>query len=269
MPTRFAIFVDGSNLYGSLTRTLGLEITDYEALFRLVFTECTRAWRATSLIGPEPTCQLSRVYWYVIGSIDDWDVKNPRTESSLRSLFEGRDASELRAGYLARVSDCHPELTGPQAQHKAFSFCLSDFDGWYTRQSERLRKMKSFYCAVRNRTNLIDIVECGRWKVDFLARRVNEKGLDTQLAVDMLDLVDTYDVAVLVSGDADSIPSIRYAKRKGKQVIAVEFKADRAGDERGSTFSSQLKTAADIVIQVRGADLAKEPFSRKREGSGD
>lgn len=261
MNTRFAIFADGSNLYGSLSRTLGVEVTDYERLFRRIFSDCANTWKTSSILGQEPTCQLTRVYWYVIGAIDEWDIKNPRTEASLHSLFEGRDASDLRSGYLARASASNPDLTTAQAQQKAFSLCMSDFEGWYSRQNERLRRMRSFYCAVRNRTDLLDIIECGRWKIDFLSRRVIEKGLDTQLAVDMLDLIDTYDIAIVVSGDADSIPSIRYAKRQGKQVIAVEFRDDR----QSSLYSSQLKTTADIVIQLRHSDLIHESFVRKRE----
>lgn len=271
MNTRFAIFADGSNLYGSLSRTLGIEVTDYECLFRRIFSDCANTWKTGTILGQEPTCLLTRVYWYVIGAIDEWDTKNARTEASLKSLFESRDASDLRSGYMARVSAGASATDAlQQNQQKAFSLCLSDFEAWYLRQNDRLRRMRSFYCAVRNRTDLLDIIECGRWKVDFLSRRVMEKGLDTQLAVDMMELIDTYDVAIVVSGDADSIPSIRYAKRHGKQIIAVEFRDDR---QPSSPYSSQLKTIADIVVQIRYSDLAHEGFVRKREtgasGYGD
>lgn len=85
-----------------------------------------------------------------------------------------------------------------------------------------------------------------------------------------MELIDTYDVAIVVSSDADSIPSIRYAKRHGKQVIAVEFRDDR---QPGSPYSSQLKTIADMVVQIRHSDLVHEGFVRKRDvgatGYGD
>ena len=65
--------------------------------------------------------------------------------------------------------------------------------------------------------------EHGHWKVNFLHKWVEEKGLDTSLAVDMVALQDNYDVAVVMSGDADNIPSIRHMKGRGTHIAAVEF----------------------------------------------
>jgi len=47
-----------------------------------------------------------------------------------------------------------------------------------------------------------------------------EKGVDTQLAVDMIRLAvaDTYDIAVLISGDGDFAPAVEFVKQLGKQV---------------------------------------------------
>lgn len=267
MNTRFAIFADGSNLYGSLSRTLGIEVTDYECLFRLIFSKSANAWKTSTILGQEPTCMLTRVYWYVIGAIDEWDTANVRTKANLRNLFDGRDALDLKNGYLARVggNSGTDASASPAAVQEAFNLCLNDFTTWYERQNERLRRMRGFYCAVRNRTDLLDIIECGRWKVDFLSRRTIEKGLDTQLSVDMMEFIDTYDVAIVVSGDAESIPSIRYAKRHGKQVIAVEFCDDR---QTSNIFASPLKTIADIVVQIQHSDLAHENYVRRREQPG-
>lgn len=45
-----------------------------------------------------------------------------------------------------------------------------------------------------------------------------EKGVDIALAVDMLALVDTYDTAVLVSGDGDFAKVVEYVQARGKHV---------------------------------------------------
>jgi uncharacterized LabA/DUF88 family protein len=42
------------------------------------------------------------------------------------------------------------------------------------------------------------------WKVNFLHKWVEKKGVDPSLAVDMVALQDNYDVAVVMSGDTDS-----------------------------------------------------------------
>src|SRR3712207_8832405 len=62
------------------------------------------------------------------------------------------------------------------------------------------------------RSTLFPYTTLFRSKVDLLHHTLNEKGLDTSLAVDMVALQDTYDVALLISGDADGIPGINYVK---------------------------------------------------------
>lgn len=48
-----------------------------------------------------------------------------------------------------------------------------------------------------------------------------EKGVDAALVTDLLSLAwqDAYDVAVLVSGDADYIPAVEYVQSQGRKVI--------------------------------------------------
>lgn len=59
-----------------------------------------------------------------------------------------------------------------------------------------------------------------------------EKGIDAAVITDMLSLAfdDNYDVAVLVSGDADYAPAVQYIQKKtDKQIVQAFFKAH--GDE--------------------------------------
>ena len=68
-----------------------------------------------------------------------------------------------------------------------------------------------------------------------------EKQVDTRIAVDLVDLAhrDRYDVAYVLSADADFIPAFEVARRLGKGVFAV---AASGGDE--------LKEAATGFIRV-------------------
>ncbi len=47
-----------------------------------------------------------------------------------------------------------------------------------------------------------------------------EKGIDVQIAVDMIALAyeNAYDTAILISNDADLLPAVEHVKQKGKQV---------------------------------------------------
>ena len=44
---------------------------------------------------------------------------------------------------------------------------------------------------------------------------------DVELAIDMIDLMPAYDTAVLLSGDSDFAPLIKYVQKHGKQVVAI------------------------------------------------
>jgi len=249
---RFSFFVDGSNLYGSL-RTMNLEIANYGLLYAHMYREAVKVWHEATLQTAAAVAQLRRVYWYAVGSVDDWDLSAPQSRSALRAAFV-RDA-EIRALWMTRVSVNNPNLPEGELEEAAWNACASDFREWYVQKLRAIEGMRRFYAGVRATSDLIDIREAGHWKVNFLHRWVEEKGLDTALAVDMVALQDNYDVAIVVSGDADAIPSIRHLKERGKHIGAVEFVGGSASDTRGRAFSSRLKTHADFVLRVHEQDL--------------
>ncbi|MEA2065478.1 MAG: NYN domain-containing protein [Patescibacteria group bacterium] len=44
---------------------------------------------------------------------------------------------------------------------------------------------------------------------------------DIEVAIDMIDLMPAYDTAILLSGDSDFAPLIKYVQKHGKKVVAV------------------------------------------------
>ncbi|OGF40518.1 hypothetical protein A2477_04750 [Candidatus Falkowbacteria bacterium RIFOXYC2_FULL_47_12] len=44
---------------------------------------------------------------------------------------------------------------------------------------------------------------------------------DVELTIDMIDIMPAYDTAVLLSGDSDFAPLVKYVQRRGKRVIVV------------------------------------------------
>ena len=258
--TRFALFVDGSNLYGSL-RNMNLLVDDYQTFYRHVFDEAVSSWR--DVTGALPSCpaELRRVYWYAIGSIDEWDLTDPKAQAHLRERFEG-DRSAQRVYMALAGQKLHGESQGKIAT-EAWALCFKDFEGWYEKKRQIVDGMRRFHHAVEDSTDLIDIIRCGHWKVDFMNRSLTEKGLDTRLAVDMVALSENYDVALVLSGDADSIPSINYLKTRNKHIAAVEFVSGYPPDKRGRNFSSRLKLVADFVVRIYEMDLVTNEVARK------
>jgi uncharacterized LabA/DUF88 family protein len=263
---RFALFVDGSNLFGIL-RGLEVQVEDYQSFYRYLFEQVVATWRDTSATGGEPLpARMVRVYWYVVGDIDIWDLDDASTQSHLREQFE-RDEELLRF-YLTEVTRPGTKPLSPAlARNQAWTRCFEELRRWYENKRATLAKMKRFYYAVRSNTNYIDIAERGHWKVDILHRMVQEKGLDTSLAVDMIALLDNYDVAVVISGDADMIPSIELAKSRHKQVAVVEFQRGDRPDKRGRGFASRLKLSADFVVSVYENDMLSSGIGARAPGS--
>lgn len=271
---RFALFVDGSNLFGSL-KAMNLEVDDYEKLFAYIFTEAVSLWRHVTHQSEPCAAELLRSYWYVVGSMDHWDLALPQSQTALRRAFA--TDKEIRDAWLATAGRESPGLDQSHLEDKAWAMCFADFRAWYARKENILEGMRRFYQGVRITTDLIDIIEAGHWKVNFLHKWVEEKGLDTRLAVDMVALQDNYDVAVLVTGDADSIPSIQHLKKSNKHIAVVEFINGSPPEERGRTFSSRLKEHADFVLRVYETELLLRTIARRpkppakasgQEGSG-
>ena len=213
---RFVTFVDGSNLDGVL-KHLNLRVDDYGSFYRHVFEQSVHYWGRTFAEGsPWPTAQHSRIYWYVVGKMDEWDLNDPKAEARLRSRFELNP--RLRDSYLEDVARRLPDLPAERRLEEAWNLCFAETREWYEGKRRALERKKRFYHGVQAATDFVEIRQEGHWKVDLLHHTLNEKGLDTSLAVDMVALQDTYDIALLISGDADGIPGINYVKGRSKHV---------------------------------------------------
>ncbi|MCY4046682.1 MAG: NYN domain-containing protein [Candidatus Dadabacteria bacterium] len=254
---RFAAFVDGPNLMGSF-RNLGLNIDDYQSFYNFVMRRAVAEWSKCVVGECETTTLVWRVFWYQIGSIDELRFDNPAFEESLRRNFE-RDAELKHSFVSAAQRENHPD-----PEEGAWGMCLSEGKEWYEKKRADLRKMNQFNRAVRNNTRFVDIIECGHWKLDILRKNLHEKGIDTSLAVDLATMTDSYDVAVVLSGDADMLPSINHAKKhKGKQIGIVELKND--DDSRGQQSSARLRNHADFVVSIGKTELLGEGICAERQ----
>ncbi len=66
---------------------------------------------------------------------------------------------------------------------------------------------------------------------------LSQKGIDVELALDVLDFAhhDRFDIAVLITGDADFVPLVRKLTALGKQVLLAHFHIDSWVDAKGRT----------------------------------
>ena len=256
---RFVIFVDGSNFAGALRR-LSLRIDNYEPLFRHIFEGATKAWR-TTFDGAGALAQLHRVKWYEVGSLDEWNLDDSKAQLALRDVFE-RD-TDVKRFYMALASQKNPNRTRSDHAHDAWSMCFTDARRWYEERRDLVDGFRRFHYAIRSGTGFIDVVECGHWKLDLIHRQVAEKGLDTRLAVDMVTLLDTYDVALLVPGDGDAIPSVDHVQARGRHVGVVEFVSAQPRERSSPPQLSRVRMSADFVVQVSESELIERGLAKK------
>lgn len=107
-----------------------------------------------------------------------------------------------------------------------------------SRDPERYQKQQKFIAALKNKPYFN--VTLGRLELRENNTYV-EKGVDIALAVDMVDLgyLNTYDTAILISGDGDFYKAVESVKRLGKHVENAITK---------SCMSYNLRQTCDISI---------------------
>ena len=75
----------------------------------------------------------------------------------------------------------------------------------------------------------------------FQGTQVGEKGVDIGIAVDMISKMNSFDCAVLVSGDSDFFPVLRYLKDNLKYVY--HFSVGRGVGQDTQYFSPALRAS--------------------------
>lgn len=80
--------------------------------------------------------------------------------------------------------------------------------------------------------------ECEKCGYQGIAQWESEKGIDASLTVHLFDTMDSWDVAYLLSGDADFVPAVASLRRRGKIVIGAGF---------GSRSSALVRECYDYV----------------------
>lgn len=102
-----------------------------------------------------------------------------------------------------------------------------------------LLERKGFKCIIRK--NRVRDEVCPICQQRF--PKVKEKGVDVSIAIDMavMGLEDLFDVAILVSGDADFIPVVEFLTSRKKIVEVAQFQ---------NAISWHLRRAVDSVFEL-------------------
>lgn len=258
---KISLFVDGSNLSGSLSK-LNLNVDDYELFYKYIAQESIKTIENMVLSAIKPTILFHRVYWYELGSMDDWDLDLPSSKETIKDLFNNEKIA--KNSYMSTAAKTNSSKDQSIIYEEAWELFYQDVKSWYSEKKNKLIKLKKFHFGISSETDFIRLIECGHWKVDFVHQSVEEKGLDTKLSVDLVTQINNYDIALLLSGDADIIPSIEFIRDSGKQIGTIEFIKGHPPEKKGRQSSSKLKSASDFVIQIFETELIKNKICATR-----
>ena len=123
---------------------------------------------------------------------------------------------------------------------------LRGVTAWNVDIPNEQREPVSYHCEECNREVK------GQWK--------SEKGIDTSLTVHLFDTMDSWDVAYLLSGDADFVPCVASLRRRGKLVTGVGFK------NASSALVRECYDYVDLGAEFIREDVAAYNLFKKDDG---
>ena len=234
------IFVDGENLRHSLVDLFYNEFNPGDYLPK------NADWSGffNYLVKQSGAKHLLRTYWYVVDEIDFFPHGNWAKEAPTRYTVLCKHESfkkELQSLSEPAKSKRAQELAGAAITEERRM--LNKFGGW-----------KIIQDGIARRVEQIEFRRAGSIRYNLFEKRLhNEKAVDVYLAIDLLQLRDIYDVAIIVSGDQDYVPAVQAIKNSGKHVVNVSFKERRGRLLPGGARRLNLKT--DKIVEMEYSDV--------------
>jgi uncharacterized LabA/DUF88 family protein len=151
----------------------------------------------------------------------------------------------LARWYRERIAACRTE---PE-RHKTLTQIEHDLNGARTAIEARARGWREIQASIESQNDQLEFRRSGSIPYELATKKFGtEKGVDTQLATDMIVLADIYDVAIILSGDADYLPAVAAVKAKGRLVYSVAFLGETGSPLPGG--ARRLRNAVDSQIDV-------------------
>jgi uncharacterized LabA/DUF88 family protein len=206
---RACIFVDGENFRHSLK---GLCHNGRFKFKRGSYLPDADWHQFFSSIANRFECELLRTYWYVVEHIDcrpyrvpsEWPAKEHVLAKWYRTRIQATSGDSERRALLKQIEH---ELEEARSQIE-----------------RRARGWREIQSSIENNNDQLEFRRSGSIPYELATRQFGgEKGVDTQMTADMIDLADIYDAAIILSGDADYLPPVAAIKRKGRLVHSVSF----------------------------------------------
>ena len=186
-----------------------------------------------------------RTYWYVIGAVDAWPSFVP-TEWQ-----ENKHPNKLDEWYEKYQRHIRDHMNGLTAVAVS-----AELRRRKKRTQDRFAGFHNLQRNIANKHRSVEFKYSGAISHNLFTDKLGrEKTVDVNLAVDMLQMCDSYDAAVIVSGDQDYLPAVQAVKNAGKTVVNVAFSARSGKLMPGG--AKRLNDSTDWSLIVDQKMLAK------------
>jgi len=257
-PLRTVMFIDGRNFKYNLGAFQFRSNAGEERAYRL--DEKHFLWRDFFLgvidkfkKATKHEYRLVRVYWYSAETMRPFKAN----ENQIRSILEENKE---------KFSDLNHDKVIELAE------------GWYKKERSNFERAKEeVYERIQRRVDFLEFKYTGEYVVQpfsvfrlekreddsylYQGTREGEKGVDVGIAVDMIAKMSNYDVAVLISGDADFLPLVRHVKDNLKYVY--QFSIAKGIPPEISYLSPWLIGRVDVFQYFDELELLETYLDRK------
>jgi uncharacterized LabA/DUF88 family protein len=215
-PMKYAVLIDG----GFIRRKLGSRAEPTTLAQIISFLDGLKSHPALA------HSSLHRIYWYDAPPLESSarrPLKGGRVDFSRTTLAENSRALMHGLSALPHVSLRRGELV---------------FRGWRVRRGRLPERDSTVTLAAPD-----------------LEPNIQQKGVDMRIGLDIaaLTMKGHADAIVLVAGDSDFVPAMKFARREGAQLYLVTL---------GHTVRAEMLEHADIVLSV---ETERAPVRRNRE----
>lgn len=254
---RTVIFVDGQNFkknlqafsFQSNPRDRGYRLDEKHFDWRNFFKSVLSKFNVAT--GNDH--RLIRAYWY-----------------NAESITPFRENPKLVYRIYNDVKSKFPNITEPAISELARR--------WWEGERDYFNKTRDdIFDSIQKETDFLEFKYVGQYVVKpftvynleenpdgtlfYQGVREGEKGVDIGIAIDMVAKMNFYDVAILVSGDADFQPVVRYLKDHLRQVY--QFSVAKGVPPHINYLSAYLKSMVDVFQYFDEEELLSNFLKRK------
>ena len=95
---------------------------------------------------------------------------------------------EIKTAFISNLGRENPGMIQAELARRATDAFVEDRKAWYEDRRGKIKGFCDFYDMIQRQCDYISISPCGYWKMDFISKDVDEKGVDTALSVDSVTM---------------------------------------------------------------------------------